>query len=333
MFRSALSRTAGVPGGSLEDSGLGEENVSAGIVGERMVANVITELMKVREDVYLFNSLKLPGQNWDIDHVLLVGRDMYVIDAKRWKNYFKYQIVASDRNRWIAYRESNEFSGGILSTTREAESLQRHLLNRENLDVHPRCMLVVASQGVSVNTACDDVTRMQLEGHSLETFRQEIKSFSEKPVEAPSKHLINALKKLCKTSSEQNNAWVMEDHLGVQEPEPVMAPVGVAPSAYGTGAPYTNPNVYMPPNYLVPTHAGGGMAIMIVQIVNFFLGAIIPFIGVPVAMYTLIHSIVCLSKRKGKLYYWITIGLSGTQLLFWVGMFILGMIATTMSRY
>jgi len=74
----------GTPGHGLEDSGFERWRIDAGQAGERALARVIAGA-RWADDVDVFFSLAVPGfDNIDVDCAVLSGRDLWLLDAKRY---------------------------------------------------------------------------------------------------------------------------------------------------------------------------------------------------------------------------------------------------------
>lgn len=102
----------GTPSSSLTwgigDEKIGDE-VKAGIEGEKMTAGVLEDWIKSYPNVLLFNSVRWPGVEGDSDHMLLVGRQIVIIDSKRWKSKRKYSVMpnGSIKRGTVPFPEGN----------------------------------------------------------------------------------------------------------------------------------------------------------------------------------------------------------------------------------
>lgn len=100
----------GTPGGSLNSAGLDQGSTRAGIDGEKKVGERLDKIAKRHKGVYVFHSVKLPGHIGDIDHVVMFGNKVIVIDTKMWKTTSTYRI-ASDS---VILRDGETFPGGTV---------------------------------------------------------------------------------------------------------------------------------------------------------------------------------------------------------------------------
>lgn len=114
----------GSPGGSLNSSGFDAGSTNAGIDGERRVAAVLDEYAKKNRNVYAFHSVKLPGHFGDIDHVLLVGGTVVVIDSKNWRSDSSYSVAGDGET---ILRDGDLFPGGKVALTRYIGEMTTYL--------------------------------------------------------------------------------------------------------------------------------------------------------------------------------------------------------------
>lgn len=139
---SLNTRIHGAAGGSLASSGLDAANVAVGVSGEQKVAAALEEylglLLERNYDAEIYHGLKLPGYNYDHDHILRVGSALFVIDTKNWKRGQEYYITQEgDAN--VAVRRAigsadpwQHFEGGdvhlpnYLTRLRSTEEFRRY---------------------------------------------------------------------------------------------------------------------------------------------------------------------------------------------------------------
>lgn len=77
----------GIPGGSLDgDADFGtRRKVATGRDGELRCAKLLARTFRSDPNVWAFHDLNVPGTRANIDHALVRGRQVVLIDAKRWK--------------------------------------------------------------------------------------------------------------------------------------------------------------------------------------------------------------------------------------------------------
>lgn len=109
------SRVFGRPGGSLNSAGFDSDATNAGIEGEKRVAAVLDEFVKKTRGAYVFHSVKLPGHYGDIDHVLIVGTKLVVIDSKNWRSDSSYAVMEDGET---VLRDGAVFPGGKVKISR-----------------------------------------------------------------------------------------------------------------------------------------------------------------------------------------------------------------------
>lgn len=102
--RSEYPQVLGVPGLSLSRAGTwatSEEAREQGRKGEERTAAVLAELA-VPGGPTLLHSLRLPmsGVEADIDHVIVAGRNVWVLDSKLWKPARYWTVFGVTRRGW-----------------------------------------------------------------------------------------------------------------------------------------------------------------------------------------------------------------------------------------
>lgn len=86
-LRTAENNIYGLPG-QLEDAiaKFGVDNVEAGIEGEKRTASILEQVATTIPSARVFHGLGFPGsQTADVDHGILVGNRLVLIDSKMWK--------------------------------------------------------------------------------------------------------------------------------------------------------------------------------------------------------------------------------------------------------
>lgn len=84
-------RIYGQPGANLGHSSFGDA-AAAGQAGEIRTAQVLERLLNHYPHARLFHSVRLDSAQWDIDHVLVLGRLVFFIDAKNWRGRHDYLL-------------------------------------------------------------------------------------------------------------------------------------------------------------------------------------------------------------------------------------------------
>lgn len=314
---TVVGRTAGIAGGSLHNSGLG--NIDAGLVGERVVAGIISKFLELREDAVLFNSIKLPGQNWDIDHVLVIGSTVIVIDAKRWKGNYEYRLKPTDSSKWVATRDGADFSGGLVSSVSETNSLS-YYLKSQGIASTTESLLVVVGNNITVSftNLGQGSTKTQLVALNEERFEEYLSGLLQMGPSTLNENLLRTMRNLAHTTREQDLGWeralscmrLLNTSREYAHAYREYAPTHVGTYSAGHVDPYKHA-YHVPP----PMHEGKGIVVMILSIVNLLVGVPFAILSAPLSIYLIIWSIVRIKKRYGKSMYWITIALSGLQLL------------------
>lgn len=79
----------GTPAGALVDASSSawttRDRVEAGRKGELACAAFLSKTFAHDPDVYVFHDLNIPGMKANVDHAVIRGRRLLLIDAKRWK--------------------------------------------------------------------------------------------------------------------------------------------------------------------------------------------------------------------------------------------------------
>jgi hypothetical protein len=114
-------RIFGVPGASLYFANLDEDALNAGIRGEQVVAKKLDELTEANSNLYVFHSVKIPGHLGDIDHVLVQGNVVILVDSKNWKHDATYEVHTSGvlGEEDVVLRDGLEFAGGTIGLQRQ----------------------------------------------------------------------------------------------------------------------------------------------------------------------------------------------------------------------
>lgn len=86
-------RVFGKPGAGLDGSGLNADRVAAGQKGEKRVAEELERLAARYPNTYVFHSVKLFGSKADIDHVVVQGDKVLLVDSKNWARGHKYEVT------------------------------------------------------------------------------------------------------------------------------------------------------------------------------------------------------------------------------------------------
>lgn len=151
-------RVFGIPGASLETAefaldGEGESQAqaqatAAGIMGERLVAEELARLAGIYPNMYVFNSVKLPGNTGDVDHVVIQGSTMLLVDSKNWKQSAAYHIHFSTFEADYISRNGESFEGGEIKLQAQTREWGR-LFAPAGLNA--RAMLVVANRSSTVS--------------------------------------------------------------------------------------------------------------------------------------------------------------------------------------
>lgn len=96
----AMLQHIGTPGASLSrlTATSGRSRVAAGRRGENDTKRVLSQMFRSETDVWAFHDLRVPGskgrdgQDANIDHVLFRGKQVIVLDSKRWSPGVYYTI-------------------------------------------------------------------------------------------------------------------------------------------------------------------------------------------------------------------------------------------------
>lgn len=99
LFLEDHSRTVGVPGQGLHESGFSEDNVSLGVKGEMATAEILTHLLRAYPSAVVGHSMRVNSTTEaDLDHVFIIGNQMIVVDSKMWKARRTYALGPSRDN-------------------------------------------------------------------------------------------------------------------------------------------------------------------------------------------------------------------------------------------
>lgn len=142
-------RVFGTPGAALYHAhNLNLEAREAGISGEVRVAQEMERLAAFYPNTYVFHSVKLPGKVGDIDHLVIQGNKMLIVDSKNWKHDAAYHIYHSTFEADYLTRDGEEFVGGEIHLTRQIAEWQVEFMD-SSLDV--QAVLVIANRKSTVS--------------------------------------------------------------------------------------------------------------------------------------------------------------------------------------
>ena len=142
-------RVFGTPGASLHHAyNLSLEAREAGISGELRVAQELERLAAFYPNTYIFHSVKLPGKVGDIDHLVIQGNKMLIVDSKNWKHDAAYHIYHSTFEADYITRDGEDFTGGEIHLTRQIAEWQVEFMD-SSLDV--QAVLVIANRKSTVS--------------------------------------------------------------------------------------------------------------------------------------------------------------------------------------
>lgn len=114
----------GTPGGSLQGnkSTFGKSKSDVGALGEQQTANMLERTFKKDSDIHVFHDLTIPGSKANIDHVIVRGKNVLVVDSKRWKPGFYWSVGGK------AFRGMKRFEPAESRTVGMANDRLRQLL-------------------------------------------------------------------------------------------------------------------------------------------------------------------------------------------------------------
>lgn len=181
-------RIFGIPGASLYTANnLGVEAREAGIHGETRVAKELKFQASRYPNMYVFHSVKLPGKIGDIDHLVIQGDRMLLVDSKNWKHDAAYHIYHSTFEADYISRDGQDFVGGEIHLTRQIAEWQVEFMD-SSLDVQG--VLVIANRQSTVSENINaPYSIANIDG--LATIFQNLFSMEEQPPMHPA--LLNRL--------------------------------------------------------------------------------------------------------------------------------------------
>lgn len=136
-------RVFGTPGASLFKANLDPSAVQAGIKGEQVVGAELERLAAFYPNTYVFHSVKLHGKVGDIDHLVVQGNRMLMVDTKNWKQDADYDIFYKGEEADFLVRNDEEFAGGEVHLTRQLAEWQVRFMNTQ-MDID--AVLVIANR-------------------------------------------------------------------------------------------------------------------------------------------------------------------------------------------
>lgn len=192
----------GRAGGSLDEAiQLDETNVRIGQQGEQALSYAISSVVEGRGVV--FNSLRVPGMhNADLDHVVVVGQTVMIVDSKVWTKG-EYGVVQG--NVW---RDGNPFPGGSVSLDEMLLKLQEFL--GEEVEIRGRIVILnnQASLGEETNLSYFCALRL------LDGFADELRALVEGQTQLPNAAVLSELVQL---SDSRTTYPSLKDSISVED--------------------------------------------------------------------------------------------------------------------
>lgn len=136
-------RVFGTPGASLFTANLDPSAVQAGIKGEQVVGAELERIAAFYPNTYVFHSVKLHGKVGDIDHLVVQGNRMLLVDTKNWKQDASYYIFFNGAESDSLVRDDEEFAGGEVHLTRQLAEWQTRFMST-HMDID--AVLVIANR-------------------------------------------------------------------------------------------------------------------------------------------------------------------------------------------
>lgn len=192
----------GTPGHGLEDSGFEQWRIDAGQAGERALARVIAGA-RWADDEDVFFSLAVPGfPDIDVDCAVLSGRDLWLLDAKRYRveDDAAYTCYGGDGTTLYLRRldADGHPTGDILGEhhiSRSTVMARQGFKERfPALTIHSATLLTPSADGMYPAIALDavDATGARFSDADSYVFRMKVSG------EANSPYVVRALEALCK---------------------------------------------------------------------------------------------------------------------------------------
>lgn len=142
-------RVFGVPGASLYHADLEDNNgqLEAGIKGEQRVADELERIAANYPNTYIFHSVKLPGHVGDMDHIVVQGNRVLLVDSKNWKANVSYTRLDSNPETDIILRDGEQFNGGEVHLRRQLHDWNAQFVNT---NISFEAVLLVANHTAEV---------------------------------------------------------------------------------------------------------------------------------------------------------------------------------------
>jgi len=97
MAAKPLGASYGIPGGSLHAGAawaVNDDVAAMGKSGEEATAAILVKHCLTPGGATVFHDLSVPGSTANIDHLVVAGRTVWMVDAKRWKPGFYIKLGA-----------------------------------------------------------------------------------------------------------------------------------------------------------------------------------------------------------------------------------------------
>lgn len=110
--------------------GLVKKYGQTGVYGEKSeisTALTLATLTNKHKGLYVLNNVQFTS-NWDIDHVVVAGNTIILIDTKNWKSKSKYSLRNETKNgkkNTVALRDGQSFQGNSINMAFYVETVRK----------------------------------------------------------------------------------------------------------------------------------------------------------------------------------------------------------------
>lgn len=123
-------RFYGIPGGINKDENSITPQILAKQKSEIHTAKILADFAVKHPGVFVFNNMRPFGtQHLKIDHIVIIGHNIFVIDSRHWDSGYDYEVVPG-----LALRDGEPFLGGNIKIFDKIEII-RKLVNMSETNV------------------------------------------------------------------------------------------------------------------------------------------------------------------------------------------------------
>lgn len=161
---------------------MNRQRAHQGRLGEERLAGLTRAVVDGSPDMFLFHSVKLPGETGDVDQLLYAGGTFSLMDAKLWKGFdgqrrVTYDVPMRDSETMVFVRDGEPFAGGEVKAPKQLQKWRRYLADHRVLSV-----IVLMDPGAQVAPTASDPDVLVLHALQLQAWLRSLPVGSHPPL-------------------------------------------------------------------------------------------------------------------------------------------------------